>query len=240
MELSELLNKKHVYFVERGNIALQILLKLARNYSNHLLIQKDGGWLTYEPFGRKLGFDITKVDLSKRIPFKNAVLILHSMAGYHSLLDMKNIQKQCKKNNILLINDASGSIGLKEAKIGDYILVSSNKDKPLNYERVGIIATNNELNIEEVIINKEEFTKKLNNLQERLAFLQEKKEKAKNLFKDFDIVEKKGINIIVLFNTKEEKNNIIKICENNKYEYTECPRYIRLLKKGISVEVKRC
>ncbi len=238
--MKDLFSKKYVYFVGRGNVAIKILLKITKEHSNKLLIQDDGGWLTYEPFGRKLGFEITKISLNKDIHFKDAVLILHSMAGYHSLLDMKNIEKQCKKNNIVLINDASGSIGLEEAKIGDYILVSSNKDKPLNYERVGIIATDEKLDIEQVKINKEEFAKKLKELPERLKFLQEKKEKAKNLFKDFNIVEKKGINIIVLFNTEEEKNNIIKICKNNKYEYTECPRYIRLLKKGISVEVKRC
>lgn len=240
MELSELFNKKHIYFVKRGNAAIKILLELAKKHSSKLLIQDEGGWLTYEPFGKKLGFEVSKIDLNKKIPFKNAVLLVQSMKGYHSLLDMEFIKKQCKKNNILLINDASGSIGLKEATFGDYILASCNKDKPLNYERLGIIASNKKLDIKETKFDKEEFLEKLKNLPERLKFLQEKKEKAKKLFKDFSIVEEKGINIIVLFKNNEERNKIIEICESNKYEYTECPRYIRLLKKGISVEVKRC
>ena len=40
-------------------------------------------------------------------------------------------------------------------------------------------------------------------------------------------------------NNDEEKDKIIKYCKENNYEYTLCPRYIRVNENAVSIEVKR-
>ena len=51
--------------------------------------------------------------------------------------------------------------------------------------------------------------------------------------------EKKGINVVVAFSSSTEKAELVRYCETNKYEYTVCPRYIRVLREALSIEVKR-
>ena len=65
--------------------------------------------------------------------------------------------------------------------------------------------------------------------------------KIKEDLKGFDIVHKdgNGLNVVVKFKDKSEKQKLIKYCKQNNYEYTMCPRYIRVLDKAISIEVKR-
>ena len=38
---------------------------------------------------------------------------------------------------------------------------------------------------------------------------------------------------------EEEMKKIINYCDNNKLPYTECPRYIRINQKAISIEIKK-
>jgi hypothetical protein len=82
---------------------------------------------------------------------------------------------------------------------------------------------------------------KLKNARKRHKFFSGIHLKIKNDLKKFEIIHPrhKGINVIVRFKNDEEKNKIIKYCEDNKYEYTECPRYIRVNETAISIEVKR-
>ncbi|MBI4141867.1 hypothetical protein HY484_03010, partial [Candidatus Woesearchaeota archaeon] len=43
----------------------------------------------------------------------------------------------------------------------------------------------------------------------------------------------------VKFNNEQEKQQLIDYCNKNKYEYTLCPRYIRVMDNAISIEVKK-
>ena len=83
--------------------------------------------------------------------------------------------------------------------------------------------------------------KKLKELKKRLNLLYGKAEKVKSDLKDFNIIhrDKKGINVIVKFDSDKEKEKIINYCKNNNLEYTLCPRYIRVMDKAISIEIKR-
>ncbi len=58
--------------------------------------------------------------------------------------------------------------------------------------------------------------------------------KMKILHKD-----KKGINVVIMYRNDKDKQKIIDYCKKNKYEFTECPRYIRVNANAISIEVKR-
>ena len=83
--------------------------------------------------------------------------------------------------------------------------------------------------------------KKLSSLTRRLNLLYERAKKVKNDLKELSIIhrDKKGINVIVKFDGDEEKEKIINYCKNNNLEYTLCPRYIRVMDKAISIEIKR-
>ena len=48
-----------------------------------------------------------------------------------------------------------------------------------------------------------------------------------------------GFVVVIKFTTEEEKEKIINYCGNHNLEWTECPRYIRLNKPAISIEIKR-
>jgi hypothetical protein len=65
--------------------------------------------------------------------------------------------------------------------------------------------------------------------------------KVKNDLRSFNIIhrDKNGINVIVGFKDQKEKESIINYCGSNGYEFTECPRYIRVNADAISIEIKR-
>ena len=87
--------------------------------------------------------------------------------------------------------------------------------------------------------NAEQLLNKLNNLDNRHKLFKEHAEKILNDLKDYELIYDDGINVIVKYKNNEEKENIVNYCNNNNYEYTECPREIRIMDNAISIEVKR-
>ena len=65
--------------------------------------------------------------------------------------------------------------------------------------------------------------------------------KVKEDLKRFNIIhpDSRGINVVVKFSGDIEKAEIISYCNQNKLEFTLCPRYIRVNEKAISIEIKR-
>lgn len=251
--LRKLVDKKYIVITRRGNKSILLALKLAKEIKRRdLLIQDQGGWLTYNDFGERLKFNIIKLKtdygLVKELSYENSVLLINSMAGYFTLNNMEKISKECKEKNILLINDVSGSIGTEQAKKGDIVLGSFGKWKPLNLNIGGFIATNDkeyfdflEKNNEATEIDYNILYSKLIELDKKLKYFSELNIKIKNDLRNFDIIHRnrKGINVIVKYKDEEEKNQIISYCEKNKYEYVLCPKKIRVLDNAVSIEVKR-
>ncbi|NQU99014.1 DegT/DnrJ/EryC1/StrS family aminotransferase [Candidatus Woesearchaeota archaeon] len=250
-KLQELTGKNHIVFVRRGNTAILAALKLLKSlrYEN-VLIQDQGGWLTYSKYIEKLKLNEVKLKtdygLVSNIKEKDSCLLLTSMAGYFALQDMDNIQKIVKKNKLFLINDASGSIGTEHAKVGDVVFGSFGRWKPLNVEEGAFIATNEKKHYDflkefEVDINFEKLHDKLTNLKDKLLFYDMWRNKIINDLSEYDVIhrDKLGINVIVKFSSDSEKEKLIKYCNENNYEFVECPRYIRVLDNAISIEVKR-
>lgn len=259
-KLCELVGKKYLVFTPRGNASIKMsleVLKLSGEY-NSVLMQDQGGWLTYPQFILKLKFEKVELktdyglvepkDLSNH---KNTILLINSMPGYAALQDMEVIAEACKENNIFLINDASGSIGNDEAKYGDIIIGSFGDAKPIEVGEGGFIATDDEKIYKElcelnVFKPEEEFLdaldKKIDSLDERLLFFDIKRQEAIEFLKlKHEIIHEynKGINVIVKFKSEEEKNEITEYCKENNLEFTECPRYIRVNCPAISIEIKR-
>ena len=76
---------------------------------------------------------------------------------------------------------------------------------------------------------------------QNVKFLLEKRKKVINDLVDYDIIHKNDLGFVVIIKFKDdtEKENLINYCKNNNLEWTECPRYIRINQKAISIEIKR-
>ena len=175
----------------------------------------------------------------------DSVLLINSLTGYFAEQDMDTIYSICAAKKCLVINDISGSIGTEIAKVGDILVCSFGLDKPLNYGEGGLIAVSNKewFNLTQILEDDfgAPFRKKLLDLEKRITYLKDINKKIKKELNDFDIIhkEKKGINVVVKIKNELQKQQLIKYCDDNKYEYTECPRYIRVNCDAISIEVKR-
>lgn len=253
---------EQVRFTSRGNKAIFAAFKCAKklNPGKYILVPDQGGWFTFLNYPKKLGFEVKSVktnygiidldDLKNKLKDASA-LIYTNPAGYFAEQPLKKIYDVCKKK-CLVILDVSGSIGnTKDGSNADIMLGSFGRWKPVNIEYGGFISFKDEKNYiqSKEILNELYFdnTKleisygKLKNIKNRYSFFHRINKKIKKDLKDFNILhkDKEGINVVVAFSDEKEKEKLICYCEKNKYEFTLCPRYIRVNEKAISIEVKR-
>jgi len=256
-KLKELTGKDRIILTRRGNKALKFTLKALRAQKK-VLIQDQGGWITYPQYVEEFKFQLVRLktdyglidgeDLKQNLDCDSVVLV-NSMPGYFAYEDMQKISSIVVKENAMIVNDVSGSIGTEEAKIGDIIVGSFGRWKPINAEYGGFIATNEEIYkcvlMEMPSVFEEKFVpkllEKLEGMNERVKKLKAMASKVKADLKDLEIIHPnhEGFNVIVKYNSYEEKEKILKYCEKEEFEFTECPKYIRVDEQAISIEVKR-
>jgi len=188
-KLSDMTNKKHIAFTKRGNQSIKIILTyLKDNGVKRVLIQDQGGWLTYPQFIDKLGLEKVEIKTDDGIVDPDTIkqtddsaLLINSMPGYASLQPMDRLTG-------MLVNDVSGSIGMEQAKSGNIVFGSFGKDKPVNHGAGGFIGSGEELfEDQENDIDFEKLYGELNNLSNRLEKLGEVVQKIKTDLKDFDV-----------------------------------------------------
>lgn len=244
--LKDLTGKKYIYLTKDGNGAIKKALKLVNK--EVVLIQDQGGWITYKQYPKKiveLKTDSGVINLADLKEKANAdsVLLINSLSGYFAEQPIKEIVEICKKKKCLVINDVSGSIGSELSKYGDILVCSFGRWKPVNLEYGGFIGSNSSLDMEDEFDESrlDELNKKLKELPKRLEKLHKIAEEVKKDLKDFDILhrESKGLNVVVGYNDEEEQNKIIKYCNEKCYEWVLCPKYIKVNEKAVSIEVKR-
>ena len=259
--IQKLTQKKHVFLVKRGNDAIEQALGIAwQQGKKKLLICDQGGWLTYPELGKEIGFAVIILKTERGILSlpelhvhldEDSVLLINSLPGYAAPQNMGIIENACKRKNALLLNDAAGSIGTNQAKLGDIIFASFGKDKPLKikFGKAGFIAFENESFVSAIKTHSftdeelQEINNALTHLEERLHFLQQRRIQ---VIKDLQAMQKGivyptkyGINVLVLFSDDKEKNEIITYCDTHHLEYTLCPREIRIMENAVSIEIKR-
>lgn len=244
--LSTLTAKKRVWLTKRGNDSIKIALEYCRDKGfSKVFLQDQGAWLTYPQFAKKLGIGIEMIKTDYGLVdgfFKNGILLINTMPGYAFLQDTGRIKTD--KENYIVINDVSGSIGHSQAKWGEIAIGSFGPNKAIDLGKLGFIAADADLGINDYEISDEEIKslkEKLSKLAERIEHLSEITVKIKRDLKKYNIIhpELPGINVIIKTGNDNDKMAIIKYCEQNKYEYTLCPRYIRINEEGVSIEVKR-
>ncbi len=262
--LGELTRKRLVLFTRRGNISLRVALKLVRSFGySKVLLQDQGGWITYSQFCEKeklkpvnvlTDYGIINPDALQN--HHNCVLLINSMPGYVALQDMRTLEKICRANKILIINDVSGSIGTKEGNVGDIVLGSFAIDKPVNLENLeghgGFLATDNEnyysffeKNNPDFVIDFKSLAEKLQKLNKRLARLRKVKKHLLKLLKKEGLSDKiihkdkEGINVVVKHDSDDEKEKLINLAGKESLEFTLCPREIRVNVNAVCYEIKR-
>lgn len=263
-ELKKLSGHEYIELTSRGNTAIFAALYCVRKLNlerKDVLVQAQGGWLTYLKYPKMLERNVVMVktdhgiidlkELKKKS--KNALALLYQQpAGYFAEQPAKEIYDICKKNDCFVVLDISGSIG--DSVLGSYCdisVCSFGRWKPVNLKYGGFLSAKKEEYFEKPkeIFNTTSFDenyleplfKKLKNLKKRYEFFYKINKKIKNELKNFDIIhkDKKGINVVVKFKNEAEKEKIINYCKTNNLEYTLCPRYIRVIENAVSIEVKR-
>jgi len=256
-KLKKLVHKDNIILFPSGNKALLQALKIARDKGKtKLLIQDQGGWITYKQFAKKLRLEIVEMktdhgllilDELQCLADEKSVLLYTSMTGYYAVQEAKNIYEKCNTKGCFVINDASGSIGRDEAIYGDIIVCSMGKGKPINHGTGGFLGDSLQQSysdVEEWRISpeeKEQLYQHILNLPEHLQRYKKSTQQIKSDLKSSNILhpELDGINVIILYETEEEKQQIVSYCEIKGLEIELCPRNIRVLCNAVSIEVKR-
>ncbi len=261
-KLQELTTYQHIQLTSRGNTAIKAALQTLLTNST-ILIPEEGGWLTYKTLPEECGLQFEQVrckdglldleDLQQKVESKQySALLYHGLGGYSVEEPIKEIYDLCKEHNVTVILDTSGTLGteLCNGSYADIIVGGFGRWKAADAGKGGFIATNDaqafakiqeqEEFADEAILTK--ILEKLTNLTKRLTFLLNTRKKIiADLEDKFEILHKDSRGLVVLIPYKDEKtkDEIVSYCNENNYEYTECPRYIRINRDAISIEVKR-
>ena len=205
-------------------------------------------------------------DLQKKLITGNfGALLYQNPGGYFAEQPMHEIYALCQKHNCPVVMDVSGAIGtpLCDGKYADFLVCSFGEDKLVNAGVGGFVSCKNEALFDKISLPlfAEEKLKiileKLEKLPERIAFLKEKRKKIIEDLKEFEsmkgfegvqVVYPNDLGFVVVVRLpeksserdfSEEKEKLINYCKQNDLPWTECPRYIRLNKPAISIEIKK-
>ena len=253
-KLKELTKHNHIEIVLKGDKAIWSALHLVKK---KLLIPEEGGWLSYEKYPKKLNLQVEKVKCNNAIidleDLKNKskiadVFLYQNPGGYHAEQNIKEIYNICKNNQCLVVLDISGAIGTKlcDGDYADLTLSSFGRWKLIDAKTGGFISCKEESVFNQIkdtfeILDDEEKLKlineKINDLPNRIQFLLNKRNKVIEDLKDYNIINKDHLGFVIIVESNKDK--IIKYCKENNLEFTECPRYIRINKEAISIEIKR-
>ena len=250
--LRKLTNHKYVSITTRGNAAIKAAIKLA---GGKILVPEEGGWLSY----KKSDFQAVKChdsvidirDLERKLSTKKfTALIYQNPGGYFATQPIQKIYELCQKYSCLTILDVSGSIGTEscDGNFADIIVCSFGRWKLIDVGGTGFISFKTEELSKKAKVTEIDdprimpiIKEKIEKLPSRINFLQDKRRKVIKDLHNFNILHKtdEAPNLVVAFQDPQQKKKIIDYCEKNELEYTECPRYIRVNKQAISIEIKR-
>lgn len=264
--LRKLTGHLYIEIVPRGNAAITSALSIFPKGST-VLIPEEGGWIHYKKAPAQLRLKVVEVkcddtkinlaNLQEKIQekinlVKPAAFLYQNPGGYFAEQPMKEIYELCRKNNCLVIMDVSGSLGTSLCD-GNYadILVGSFGEGKLVEAKVGGFISAKEGKMWERVKSKADIMKDENSLQKihqqllllpkRIAYLQKIRKKIIQELSGFSILHPHdtGLVVVVKYHDEKEKQKLLEYCVRNNYPYTECPRYIRVNKKAISIEVKQ-
>jgi len=264
-QLKKLTGHTLVELTTRGNTAISAALSVVAN-GKKVLIPAEGGWLTYRTIPKKLGLEqvevrchdavLDLVELHRLLETKEfGALLYQNPAGYFAKQPMREIYELCSLHDCIVVLDVSGGIGteLCNGEFADIIVGSFGTWKLVEAKGGGFVSTSNDKlfkKINEKGVEKledssqiEVIYRELGKLAGRVELLLGFRQKVVDDLLDLklDVVHPNDIGFVVVvrFSSEYEKSKIVDYCAVSGWEYTECPRYIRLNQQAISVELKR-
>ena len=264
-KISRLTKHNYIKLTSRGNTAIRAAVSIIEGT---VLIPEEGGWLSYKRIKdhQEVKCDDVRINLHSlkqklsSISFaqekerhsvqKASAFLYQNPGGYFADQPMKEIYQLCQEYGCLVIVDVSGSIGteLCDGRYADVLVGSFGKWKLVEAGGGGFISCKNKelfdkLSVEELADKKQLniILEKLSQLPQRIRFLQQKRRNIIEDMSDMDIVHKEdtGFVVVIRYNSNSEKEKVIYYCDKHLLEWTECPRYIRLNRPALSIEVKR-
>ena len=261
-KLKSMTKSEHILLADSGDKAIMLAMQAAKaiNPKEKFLIPDQGGWFSYQKYPKRLNFNVVEIktdygvidinSLKQNIDGSSA-FVYSNPAGYFAEQPCPQIYFACK-DTCLVIKDISGSIGnekISSIADADFLVCSFGEWKPVNLDYGGFIAAKTdrlfkEIDASQAVFRGEyisELANLLDNLKPRLDRMYNRAMKVKEDLKRFNIIhpDSRGINVVVKFSGDIEKAEIISYCNQNKLEFTLCPRYIRVNEKAISIEIKR-
>jgi aspartate aminotransferase-like enzyme len=183
-------------------------------------------------------------------------LLITSFAGYIAEQEVNEISTICRESNVILIEDASASIGdrrLADGRFADVIVGSARRPKILNLPSGGFITSNNNRFMERIrdLTSQHKpnpviypgITEELKHTQHTIDNLAGLSESLKTQLDGTVHREKRGLSVGLI--SREPKRltkkawDIGLVTEGGKSLLSSCPRYDRFLEKGIVVELKK-
>ena len=264
LKLKKLIHHNYLKIVLRGNSAITSALSILPK-NKFLLIPEEGGWIHYYKASEKLKLKVLKVkcneakinfqDLEEKLSSnKVSAFLYQNPGGYFAEQPTKKIYNLCKKHNCLIILDISGAIGTKLCKgeDADILLGSFGERKLVEAGAGGLISAKDKeiwnlleqkLEILDKEIDLEKIELALNQLPQRIKFLQNQKKKIVSdliAFKDQIFHSKDlGFVLVIKYQNKTQKQVLIRYCGQNNLPFTLCPRYIRINQPAVCIEIKQ-
>ena len=279
-KLAGMTNHSYAKLVNSGNAAI---LSAMNSIDGAILIPDQGAWNGFKQMAKFLNKDLITVKTNKGLidldnlneslisssennmidlddENNKSALFLTSFAAYTAEQDLKSICDFAHKNNILVVEDASGAIGdyengLANGNYSDIIIGSTGSPKIVNVEDGGFITSNDEKLFEKSnlllktnkasnitacgIYNELDFAKgNLKKTVDACLYLKESIED-KTDFKVFH-KDERGINVII--EAEDPKSLSYKLRQELVLDshgmITKCPNYNRLKEKAVAIEIK--
>ena len=279
-KLAKMTNHKSAKLVNSGNSAI---LSAMNSIDGAILIPDQGGWNGFKQMAKFLNKDLITVKTNKGLmdldnlnesiisssqnniidlddENNKSAIFLTSFAAYTAEQDLKAICDFAHKNNLLVVEDASGAIGdyennLANGNYSDVIIGSTGSPKIVNVEDGGFITTNDDSLFEKSnlllktskttnitacgIYNELDLAKE--NLKKTVGACTYLKESIEEKT-DFNVFhkDKRGINVIIA--TEDSKSLSYKLRQEFRLDshgmITKCPNYNRLKEKAVALEIK--
>lgn len=242
-KLRQLTGHNYVYITSRGDAAIKEALKDCKK----VLIPEEGGWLSYKKVPKSYSeikcnsSKIDLVDLKQKVETNQFdALLYQNPGGYFAEQPMKEIYALCK-NRCKVIIDVSGAIGTKlcDGRFADVMVGSFGKWKLVEAGEGGFISSNKELLVDEFddLIVLEQIRIALVDLDNKIKKLTDRRKQIIDDLKNYKLLYPRDLGFVVI--VEGHPPEVINYCKKNQLEFTICPRYIRVNKEAISIEVKR-
>ena len=263
--VAETTGHEYSKIVGSGNSAI---LAVMSNFKERVMVPDQGGWSGFRKMADFRGIEAVEVTTNKGLINPDVLndylkvkspeaLFITSFAGYMAEQPLTDLYEVCEDNGVLLVEDASGSIGDPEKRLANgnhahVIIASTGTPKTVNVGNGGFITTDDK----KLLDNSNYILKSLKADPVTCAGIAEEIKNAPEIIsktlKSCEIL-KEELNELKIYHKNKRGINVCISHDNPKRAgynlrqslkvdgggiVTVCPRYDRIKEKGVCIELK--